>query len=115
MLKVFAFGFALKGLVACFVIPGAQENAPVGRGEAVVLPPLQVVVIVQPLVHEVANIDGRYKVKVGPCNNEFSLTRGPSSARWGRQAGENKNKKTVCVWWGGGGGGGAAQGPSGRA
>ena len=42
----------------------------------------------------------------GSCNIEFSLTRGPSSARWGRQAGENKNKKTVCV-----GGGGLCPGP----
>ena len=51
MLKVLSFRLALQRLLARVEVPGAEEHAPIRGREAVVLPLVEIVLVVQPLIH----------------------------------------------------------------
>ena len=57
MLKVLQLRLTLKGSLHGLRVPARQEHAPIRSTQRVVLPLLEVLVVVQPLVHLLAEVD----------------------------------------------------------
>ena len=56
VLEVLHLCIALERRSNSLVVPRAQQDATIGCGQLVILPLLQVVVVVQPLIHQLAEV-----------------------------------------------------------
>ena len=57
MLEILHFRITLQSTQCGFVEPAAQKDSPIGRSETVLLPLGEVVIIIHPLIHLLAQID----------------------------------------------------------
>ena len=73
VLEVFELGVTLQRTHRGCVVPVGEKHPAIGRGEPVLLPLGQVVIVIQPLIHQLAEVD--LDVPPEPSVNGLHLVR----------------------------------------